>query len=868
MSLSSGTKLGPYEITGTLGTGGMGEVYRARDTKLNREVAIKVLPPALAGDPAAFGRFQREAQAVAALSHPNILAIFDFGVEGGTPYAVMELLEGQSLRGALQDGALPVRKALDYALQIAAGLAAAHARGITHRDLKPENVFVTRDGQIKILDFGLAKVSEPSSLGQGATLAATMSITTPGSVLGTVGYMAPEQIRGQAVDARADIFALGVILYELLSGQRAFSGPSAVETLNAILKEDPPELTHANPALPPALDRIVHRCLEKNPDERFQSARDLAFALDAISGSGSGAMVPIAAPVQVDRWSIRKCMLAGIAALVLLTAGWALHLFLSPRPAALSSLRLTRLTFDRGCIQTARFSPDGKTVIYDAEWNGLPPRIFQTRLGNPESNPLPLPNANLAAISPNQEMVITLDPKRVGWTLEGTLAQAPLVGGTPKTIQEGIRAADWSPLDGSQLAIARRVQGRDRLEYPRGQALKETETTGYISHPRVSPQGDAIAYLEHPVFGDNRGHVALVPLNGNKKILTEEWSVVEGLAWSPDGKEVWFTASRTGSASILHGVTRNGAMRDIWSDTTNLVIQDTFRDGRALIATSAIRCDIYWLGPGEARERNVSWFSWSTLSSVSADGRMLLLGRYDEGAGLYYGVGLRRINEPTSVWLGQGAPMHLSPDNRWALAIVHSEPNQIKLLATGTDESRNLTTPGFKYFTAGWFPDGKRILLFAEEGSHASYYIQDLAGGRPQRILENIARFDFERGLFVSPDAKYFTGGQTEGPPVLLPVAGGEPRSLPGLAEGDIPVGWNEDGRGLYINRSGIDRFGTIIAKYDLDTGHIANIREIRLSDLAGMSQRPYCRITPDGRTVTYGAFRILGDLFLVEGLR
>src|ERR1700681_4052133 len=285
MTLTPGTRLGACEILAPLGAGGMGEVYRARDTKLNREVAIKVVPETLASDPTALARFQNEAQAVAALSHPNILSIFDVGAFGGAPFSVMELLEGKTLRERLNEGAVSSRKALEYATQIAAGLAAAHARGITHRDLKPENVFVTRDGRVKILDFGLAKSNAPAS--GAASSEATLNVTSRGTVLGTVGYMSPEQVRGQTVDSRSDLFAFGAILYEMLAGRRAFSGPSPVETMNAILKEEPPELTRTNATLSPALDRLVRRCLEKSPDERFQSARDLGFALEALSGSSA-----------------------------------------------------------------------------------------------------------------------------------------------------------------------------------------------------------------------------------------------------------------------------------------------------------------------------------------------------------------------------------------------------------------------------------------------------------------------------------------------------------------------------------------------------------------------------------------------------
>ncbi|HLN79854.1 MAG TPA: serine/threonine-protein kinase, partial [Thermoanaerobaculia bacterium] len=316
MTLSAGTKLGPYEVLGPLGVGGMGEVYRARDTKLDRDVAIKVLPERLATDPTALGRFEREAKTVAALSHPNLLGIYDFGTHDGVLYAVTELLSGETLRDRLTAGPIPRRKALEYALQIARGLGAAHEHGVVHRDLKPENVFVTNDGRVKILDFGLAKPLLPET---GVSGAATFGATEPGTVLGTVGYMSPEQVRGKPADHRSDIFAFGAILYEMLSGQRAFKGDSAVETMNAILIRDLPEPSGPEEGnLPQLLDRIVRHCIEKNPEERFQSVRDVAFDLEALSGSTSSATQQLIAPARgKPRWLAPA---AGLA-LALLVAG-------------------------------------------------------------------------------------------------------------------------------------------------------------------------------------------------------------------------------------------------------------------------------------------------------------------------------------------------------------------------------------------------------------------------------------------------------------------------------------------------------------------------------------------------------------------
>ena len=306
-ALTPGRRLGRYEILSPLGAGGMGEVYRARDSKLKRDVAVKVLPGYVSGDPEFLARFEREASAVAALSHPNILSIFDFGNEDGVAFAVMELLEGNTLREMLAAGPISQRKAADYAQQVARGLWAAHERGVVHRDLKPENLFVTKDGQVKILDFGLAKNVGRAAPGKQTSAPTVSGHTQPGTVMGTVGYMSPEQVRGLTADHRSDIFCLGAVLYEMLSGRRAFSGATAADTMSAILNAEPPELSGSGRKVPPGLDRIVRHCLEKNAEERFQSARDLAFALESVSQtSGEQGVVGRAAPEAALRGARRR----------------------------------------------------------------------------------------------------------------------------------------------------------------------------------------------------------------------------------------------------------------------------------------------------------------------------------------------------------------------------------------------------------------------------------------------------------------------------------------------------------------------------------------------------------------------------------
>ena len=315
MSLSTGSKLGPYEILGQIGAGGMGEVYRAKDPRLGRDVAIKVLPASFSADPDRLRRFEQEARAAGILNHPNITAVHDIGSHDGAPYVVTELLEGETLRGALVGGKLPQRKAIDYALQIAHGLAAAHEKGIVHRDLKPENLFVLKDGRVKILDFGLAKLTHTETGPEVTSLPTATAGTEPGVVLGTLGYMSPEQVKGKPADPRSDIFSFGAILYEMLSGKRAFHGDSAAETMSAILREEPPDLSVTNQSISPGLERIVQHCIEKNPEQRFHSAHDVAFALDALSGlSTTSALAAAVSPGSLRRWVVPVASVALIAA--------------------------------------------------------------------------------------------------------------------------------------------------------------------------------------------------------------------------------------------------------------------------------------------------------------------------------------------------------------------------------------------------------------------------------------------------------------------------------------------------------------------------------------------------------------------------
>ncbi len=563
MALSSGTRVGPYAVQSQIGAGGMGEVYRARDTRLGRDVALKILPESFNHDSDRLRRFEQEAQAVAALNHPNIVAIFDVGDRDEGPFLVSELLEGESLRAALERGPLPQRKAIEYAVQIANGLAAAHDKGIVHRDLKPDNIFVCRDGRVKILDFGVAKLAaggngEPD----GATL--TISRTAAGVVVGTASYMAPEQVRSEPVDARTDMFALGTVLFEMLTGKRAFQRNTTAETMTAILKEDPPEITETKPPITPGLERIIRRCIEKAPERRFQSAKDLAFALESLSQTSTANNTAAKAAIASANARSRGKQMATacaivVAAAALVAAGW----WFAGARSAPAPLEYQQITFRSGYVDNARFAPDG-SVVYSATWDSLPNHIYISRPGDSGSTDLGLNNAQLLSVSKNGELAVRLNTVGgQGYSRWGILARVPLGGGAPRELLDNVQDADWAA-DGETMAIVRFVPQNLhwRLEYPIGRIL--LDSIDWISQPRISPDGKLVAFEDHENSdGDDEGSVAVIDRDGHERKLSSGWSSVEGVEWSPSGKEIWFAGSDSGSADQLRAVTLGGKLRSI-----------------------------------------------------------------------------------------------------------------------------------------------------------------------------------------------------------------------------------------------------------------------------------------------------------------
>lgn len=879
--METGTIINQYKIISAIGKGGMGEVYKAHDARLDRDVAIKILPPDFAKDAERLRRFEQEARATSALSHPNILTIYDIGEYEGSPFIVAELLEGGELRKPLEEGSLPIRKVIDYAQQFVSGLTAAHEKGIVHRDLKPENLFITKDDRLKILDFGIAKLTEKGSNGLGrkgedeSTLlqpdaeekkSKNKDMTAPGMVMGTVGYMSPEQVRGNVLDYRSDIFSFGLILYEMIRGQRAFERETLAETMSAILKEEPEDLSETNPNINPVLERIVRRCLEKKPERRFQSTADLGFALESLSAptTTSGKNPTTVASVITEETAKPKRanlpMLFG--GLALLMSGVLAVLFAYGYFRQAPMPKYEQLTFRRGLITHARFSPDGQTIIYSAEWGGNPGEIFTTRGGIGESRSLDLKDADVLSVSSTGELAILIKRQYLGQlTYKGTLARVPILGGTPREILEDVQEADWSP-DGKELAVVRSVGGKNRLEYPIGKVLYETD--GYISHPRISPKGDRIAFMDHKIQWDNRGTVSTVDLSGTKTELTEELWGVEGLAWSADGSEIWFTASKIGEAMAVYGVSPSGKLREALRVPSDLWLHDINRDGRVLLTRFKHTVDLVGLAPGETLERNLTWVDAGSMNDLSADGKSFVFTDWGQNSGIDYSVYLGKTDGSLPVRIGDGSGRSLSPDGKWVIATLLSI-NQVVVLPTGAGEVKKLDLQGIERARPiNWLPDSKQIIFAANEtGKPRRTFIKNLETGVQRPITPEGVTV-----ILVSPDGKSFVCEADGKRSVCSLDENTPPRPIVGLDDKDRIRQWTADNRSLYVS---VYEDGMLkVSRLDTATGRKEPFKEINIADKSGIffERAPSIDITPDGKSYIYSVRRYLMDLYLADGLK
>jgi serine/threonine protein kinase len=829
-TIASGAKLGPYEIEAMIGAGGMGEVYRAKDGRLGRSVALKVLPKSFAGDAERLRRFELEARAAGQLNHPNILAIYDIGTDNGLPYIVTELLDGEDVRQILERGPIPPRKAVDYVTQACAGLQAAHAKGIVHRDLKPENLFITTGGHVKILDFGLAKLTRTEAgQAEGDGTGAVPNLTMTGQILGTASYMSPEQIRQEPTDQRSDLFSLGTILYEMLAGRRAFDGASVVERITAILQSEPPDLPDAVEDALPGIDLVVRHALEKRAEERFDTSRQLAFALRLVSdrtGTTRGTTIESEAK-STD---------------------------------AMSRVKLRRITYGEGSILAARFAPDGQSICLSAAFGDHKPELYWSIPGNPEPRALGYNEAIIHSIGPAGEMAVCLQIRTLyGFVIAGTLARMPLGGGAPRQLQHDIQEACWSP-DGRQLAIVREVQGMTRIEYPAGKALYQTP--GWPSHVRISPDGKSIAFIDHSQRGNDLGTVMLMDLNGNVRRLTSEWNSAQGLSWTPDGREIWFTAFHSEASRHLMAVTLDGRIRSLFETPGHMILQDIAKNGDALVVHASERLRMQFVAGPDSTPRDLSWLDWTLVRDISADGKSVVFDETGVGGGELHGVYMRDVGSSSAVRLGDGFNGRLSPDGRWVIALLDPLPRTVVLYPTGAGESRTIPT-ALRVQSFSWFPDSKRVCACANEGEDAlSVYEIDLETGS-HRVLSEPGLSSSD--VLVSPDGRWAGCWAVSGFFTLYSTEGGSPRPLESIQRGERPVQWSADGSALYVITRGA--IPATLFRVNVTTGEREIIREIAPSDATGVAGLTLLRLSRDGSAFAFSYPQRSGDLYVITGL-
>ncbi len=766
--------------------------------------------------------------------------------------------KGRPLRQRLAAGALHLRQISDFSIQIADALVAAHEKHIIHRDLKPENLFITRAGRVKVLDFGIAKLTSAEMQSQkrepedDRALVSMTTQTKSGTVLGTVGYMSPEQLRGKRADHRSDIFSFGAILYEMITAKRAFSGETDVDTMMAVLKEEPPEIATSRQGVPGGYEQIVRHCLEKEPENRFQSARDLAFALGTVSDLSTSRQI---IPLRRGRAWMRKWLPWTAVAVLIAAVGTLLGMHFKQQPAP----EYRRVTFERGTVYSGRFAPDGRSILYAGAWNGRPLELYSTVGDSPLSRPLGFSSAGLLALSRNNELALVLrgvHGSRLDF-VNGVLARAPLAGGTPREILESVSWADWSPK--GQLAVVHEVQGRSRLEFPIGKVLYDS--SGWISHIRFSPDGSRIAFMDHPALWDDRGTVAMVDLEGKKLTLSPDWESEDGLAWSPSGNEIWFTAAReSATGRNLWAIDLAGKLREILAVPGGMTLQDIASDGRALVTVDSERVAMEWMANNSAKPQDLSWYDWSVAKGVTEDGKSVLFEESSEPAGPNYAVAIRSTDGSPPVRLGDGSVAGLSPDGKWALSVFTGNPQHVSLIPIGPGEPRQIFVPSLAHLenaSAYLLPDEQHIVVDGNlAGRPARAFMVAISGGHAQPITpEGIL------AVLVSPDGKYAVVENADDSLGLFPIAGGPEISLPGT-KGFKPSEFSRDGKTLYVYPS--RKVPMPIYRLDMATGKKTQMDELTPADRAGVVSIAPVITNQSASGFAYSYYQVLSVMYVI----
>lgn len=903
-----GETIGPYQVLAVLGSGGMGTVYLAHDARLGRKIALKLLPEQFTNDKDRLRRFQKEARAASALNHPNILTVHEIEQRSDLHYIATEFVDGVTLRQRMAETPLTLSEVLKIAIQIASALDAAHRAGIAHRDIKPENAMIRSDGYVKVLDFGLAKLVERSTI-ESIDKGQTGLNTDPGIVMGTPRYMSPEQARGLEVDSRTDIFSLGVMIYEMVAGRAPFEGATPSDIIAALLKDEPEPLSVVNPQIPFELDRVVKRALAKNRDSRYQTITELsadlhqlqeAIQLNAklgqISSVGSHLRViasdaattvklkstspdGLKETATVERPDGKKKWLVGfgLLALALVVVG-VVSVSLYRRRAIVSGSGINQtgrssgraLTIRNGLITLARFTPDGKGVIYSAAFDGRPLELFATDIQGSESRPIGIPSAALKDISSTGEMAVLFNFE-LSWNegRNGTLALVSANGGEPRILMERVDEATFAP-DGKTLAIARADLGQHQLEYPAGQVLYKS--AGWISNMRFSRAGDKIAFFDHPV-GDNSGSLMVLDVKTREtKPLSTGWKALKGLAWSASEDGLWFGGSRVSKKQHLNAITLSGQERLNIDDMASYVkLEDISPDGKLLVTHGNTHTTMVSVGDDSTNELLATRFAWSTSVDISSDAKTVLFYEWgwessseEEVKSTY----VRKFDGSDPIRLGEGRALALSADGNWALAVQERSPPQLALLSTVGGKSKELPNPGFKeYHYGSWFPDGRRILFTALEAREDAFirsYVQDIETGAVNPLTEEGAV-----ALRVSPDGKKVFVLDHGSYHIQSVEDGTSATTVEGLESDEEPIQWSRDGRALYVKAPG--DFATKIYRVEIASGRRRMVKDIVPSNpvgLLGIEVKPGgVMITPDGKVCVYTYWTSTQELLLMDWL-
>ncbi len=875
MSLLPGTRLGVYEVVAKLGEGGMGEVYRARDTKLDRDVALKILPESFASDPERLMRFEREAKTLASLNHPNIAAIYgieDPSTGSGQVALVMELVEGEDLSERIARGAIPLDEALPIAKQIAEALAAAHEQGIIHRDLKPANIKIRDDGTIKVLDFGLAKAvgqdprtSGPQYLVNSPTITSP-AMTMRGVILGTAAYMSPEQAKGKVVDKRSDIWAFGCVVYEMLTGTRAFAGETLTDVLAAVVRADP-DWTRLPAGTPFAVRRVLMRCLRKDVGTRLRDVGDVAIDLAEIDSGTAAPMPPRGSPVpRAMFWVTASVIAIGAAG-----AGWfGSRSFVSPAAAPVS---YQRVTFQRGSVHSARFDTAGREVLYSAAWDGGDVALFSTLVGSNEMQTSSLPPADVLSVSKQGELLVLSKTPGAQWKRPfgqtGTLLRSSR-GGAARTLAENVLLAEWMP-EGDQVAAVRREGTEWLIERPLGTVVRRTPNI--VNGLRVSPDGQWLAVAEKAIGLGNTWSIVFIDGAGNARRFD---AGVAGdyldVAWAPHVHEIWFNGYQ-GADPEWQAMDTNGRSRSLLRAPMPLRIMDVAADGRVLAERSNTRYGVMGLAPGESRERDYSWLDSTELDAVSGDGRTLLLTEFGEGVGFTnWVVGLRSVERPGVARLTGGQAFGLSPDGKWALTMRQGSSPNLVLVPIGAGAPVTLP-PGdiVNFVTGSVTPDGAHVVFAgSEKGTGARYFRQAITAGRPEPITPADRAGNFSNDLGtrpVSPDGKTLAVVDRQHRLVLYGIGGSgnsQETIVPRISALSI-LRWSLDGCCVYLTDGALV---PTIRKVNVATGHSTVVRRLDAIDPVGLVMIYAIQIADDDRVYYYTFQRVLSDLFIVEGVR